>query len=162
MRSGPTAVLFSGAVDRPDMERWKLAAWAGTVACLLTVLTVAAPYVVVGDPGVVPAYYGLGAVSPLTVVLLALVGTVAFAAAANERSDPELVAGLMLVAAAASLLVSVQWALSFGAFRIDVTTKPTYDLLAAHRWTVVATTALWTVASAWFAAALGLLGVTAE
>jgi hypothetical protein len=157
-----TAVLFSGPVDRPDMERSKLAAWVGAGACLLTVVTIVVPFVAFSDQSIAAPYYGVGAVSPLAVALLGMVGIVAFAAGANERSDPELVAGLMLVSGVVSVLVALQWALSFDALRPDLAREETYEVLATHRWTVLAGTGLWTGAATWYAAALGLLDVSSR
>ncbi|MEF8774168.1 MAG: hypothetical protein V5A37_05570 [Halobacteriales archaeon] len=139
------------------MPRPEHAAGAGALACLATAVAVAVPYILLADAAVVPRYYGLGLVGPLAVALLALVGFVAFAAGARERSDPSLVAGLVLVAGVASLAVAVQWALAFDGATLG-TGPATYGFFDVHRWVVVAGTAVWTLAAGWYAASLGLLG----
>jgi len=136
------------------------AASAGAVACALLAVVVAVPYLVVAptdQPGV-GLYYALGAVNPIGVAFVAVVGVVAFAAGARERSDPALVAGLMLAAGLLSLLATVEWALSFGGLRQDVVGTATLELFAAHRWAVVGAAALWAAAAAAYVRALGLLG----
>lgn len=142
------------------MDQRDLAAAVGAVACALAVIAVAAPYVVVPADRLpaVAAYYGLGAVTPLTVGLLGLVGVVAFLAGLRGRTEPGTVAGLMLAAGAASLVVALQWALLFDGLRPDLVEPDLRDFLSTHRWWVVAATSLWTVAAAWYARALGLLG----
>ena len=139
-------------------SRW--AAYAGAVACALVAVAVAAPYLLVApadQPGV-GLYYALGAVNPVGVAFVAVVGVVAFAAGARGRSDPVLVAGLTLAAGLLSALATVEWALSFGGLRQDVVGTATRNLLAVHRWAVVGATALWGVAATGYARALGLLG----
>lgn len=158
-RATAIAAFFSRPPDGHHMPRPEHAAGTGALACLATALAVAAPYVLVADPAVVPRYYGLGFVGPLAVALLALVGFVAFAAGARERSDPSLVAGLVLVAGVASLVVAVQWALAFDGATLG-TDRATYEFFDVHRWVVVAGTGVWTLAAGWYAGALGLLDPT--
>lgn len=142
------------------MERPKRAALAGAGACLVTVLAVVVPYLLPTLPGALAEYYGAGAVGPLAVALLALVGAVAFASGAYERTDPDLVSGLLLVAGAASFLIALEWALALGSTTVNITTPASPVSLSLHPWVVLLGTLAWTVAAAWYAASLGLLGVT--
>lgn len=148
------------AVTATGMNHARTAPAAGVAACLLTVAAVAAPYLLLpADQAIaIDAYYGLGAVSPLGIGLLGLMGAVIFAAGRQDRSDPSLVAGVMLAIGLFSLFVSVQWALAFRPeLFAAVATSRTRAFLADHRWSVVAGTVLMTLAAVWYAAALDLL-----
>lgn len=140
------------------MDDERVAPMAGLLSCLLAVIAVLAPYVAVPEQevGVVGQYYGLGVVSPLAIGLLALVGAIAFAAGLEERSDPTLVAGLMLGIGAFSLFVAVQWVLA-----VPPTvgqSAGTADFLGTHRWSIPATAGLIAATAIWYARALGLVG----
>lgn len=140
------------------MDQERVPPLAGVVACLLAAVAVLAPYVAVPEEevGVVGQYYGLGAVSPLAIGVLALVGIIAFAAGLKERTDPTLVAGLMVGVGVLSLLVSVQWVLAVPA-RVGQSAA-TADFLATHRWSIPATAGLIVATALWYARALGLVG----
>ena len=130
----------------------------GIAACLLALVAVAAPYVAVpeAEVDVVGQYYGLGAVGPLAVALLAMVGVIAFAAGLKERSDPSLIAGLMVTAGVFSVVAAVQWA--FAVPSSVGQSASTAEFLSVHRWTVPVASALIAVAAGWYAWALGLFG----
>ncbi len=140
------------------MDHRRAAPIAGIAACVLAVMAVLAPYVAVpeAETGVVGQYYGVGLVTPLAMGILALVGVIAFAAGLKERSDPSLVAGLMIAVGTISLLAAVQWVLAVPA-RVGQSAT-TADFLSTHRWSVPATAALIALAAIWYARSLGLLG----
>lgn len=140
------------------MDHRRVAPTLGIVACLLAVLAVLAPYVAVSEreAGVVGQYYGVGLVAPLAIGILALVGVIAFAAGLKERSDPSLVAGLMVAVGLVSLLAALQWALAVPA-RVGQSAS-TADFLDLHRWSIPAVAALIAGNAVWYARALGLVG----
>lgn len=142
------------------MDHERAAPLAGAVSCLLAVFAVVAPYVAVPDAeaGVVGQYYGIGLVSPLAIGVLALVGVIAFAAGLKGRTDPTLVAGLMVGVGVLSLLVSLQWMLAVPATVGQ--SAATADFLGTHRWSIPAAAGLITASALWYARALGLLGGT--
>jgi hypothetical protein len=136
-------------------------AYLGAAACALVAVAVLAPYLVVpaAEQQGIGVYYGLGLVNPVGVALAATVAAVAFAAGAEGRSDPVLVAGLLVVVGVFSLAAAGEWALAFREAPLsDVVRKETFDLFSWHRWAVTGLTALWAASAAGFAWALGLLG----
>lgn len=145
------------AVRPPAMNGERTAATVGVAACVLTAVAVVAPYVVLPASAqqYVGAYYGTGPVSPLALGLLGLVGAIVFASGREERSSPDLVAGVMLTVGAFSLLVGAVWALGFdpAAAGGDVPV----DFFGTHRWVVLAGVTLEAAAAGWYAGALGLV-----
>lgn len=143
------------------MDRERAAATAGVAACVLTAAAVAAPYLVLpaGQVDDVAAYYGAGMVSPLAPGLLGLVGAIVFAAGREGRSDPDLVAGVALAVGVFSLIVGLEWALSFrpGVFGGGVA----IEFLDGHRWSVPAGGLLETVAAVWYAGTRGMVSLPA-
>ena len=68
----------------------------GLLASLLVVMAVLWPYL--SEPVTsVSAYYDTAPITPLAVGLLAMVSIIAFAAGRQRRSEPELVAGAVLI-----------------------------------------------------------------
>jgi hypothetical protein len=137
-------------------EEWT-AATLGIVACVVTAGAVAAPYLLLPADQLdgLGAYYALGVVSPLAPGLLGVLLAVVFAAGREDRSDPDLVAGITLTIALFSLAVALQWAL---AFRPDiVASRATLEFLSDHRWSVPAAALLEAVAALWYAGARGLV-----
>lgn len=144
-----------------DMDRERTAATLGIVACASTAAAVVAPYVLLpaDQVGVVGAYYGAGAVSPLAPGLLGAVGVVIFAAGREGRSDPDLVAGITLIIGAFSLAVAIEWAL---AFRPDlVAGTAALEFMSDHRWSVPGGALVETVAAVWYAGTRGLVPLPA-
>lgn len=141
------------------MDRAQAAATVGAVACLLTAVAVAAPFFLVAGEqfDLVGAYYAQGAVSPLALGLLGLVGAIIFAAGREGRSDPDLVAGIMLAVGLFSVVAAAQWALAYDPAAFFGSEDPPTGLLGAHRWSVVAASGLVAVAAGWYARALDLL-----
>lgn len=129
----------------------------GIVACLLVIVTVAAPYVLLSDAGAggLPAYYDHGPVGPWVVTLLAIVALVAFAAGREERSDPLIIAGATLVMGLFIVGTATLWALSVPtAFVQQLGTE---SWLEYHRWALVTTAALVPIAGGWYGRVLGVL-----
>lgn len=141
------------------MDGERAAATAGVVACVLTAVAVVAPYVVLpaGDQELVGSYYASGPISPLAVGLLALIGAVVFASGRESRSNPDLVAGVMLSVGAFSLLVALSWALGLPTPGGDAPRSVRF--LGRVRWLVLAGAALELATALWYAAALGLVGL---
>lgn len=141
------------------MDRERTAATAGVAACLLTAGSVAAPYLLVSENASVQVgtYYGAGPVNPLAVGLVAVIGAIIFAAGREGRSDPDLVAGIMLPVGAFSTVVAAVWVGAFDPALI--TDQSTLGFFSTHRWTVLAGGALEAAAAAWYAAARGLVPV---
>ena len=129
---------------------------AGAVVCALTVLAVSLPYLVRTRQGAVAQYYGEGAVSPTALAFVGLITVVAFAAGAYERSTPELVAGIVLVAGVGSLLVVLQWLVALGSLTVDVTPAGAVSL-RWHPVSILVASALWAALATWYARVLGLL-----
>lgn len=139
------------------MNNERTAATVGVVACVLTAVAVVAPYVVLPASAqqYVGAYYGTGPVTPLALGLLGAVGAIVFASGREERSSPDLVAGVMLSVGLFSLVVGGVWALGFDASAAggDVPV----EFFATHRWVVLAGAALEMATAGWYASALGLV-----
>ncbi len=86
---------------------------AGIVACLATVLVLAAPYAVVSEQeGLLVAYYASGPVGAAGVGLFALVSAVVFASVERGNVDPGTLAGVVVVLGAATSLLAVVWYLA--------------------------------------------------
>lgn len=139
------------------MEHDRAAPLFGILGCVLTVAAVLAPYVVVTqeDQPVVSQYYELGVITPLALAVLALVGIIAFAAGLKGRTDPSVVAGLLVGLGVFSLFVATHWALAVP--ETVGQSAETADFLAFHRWTVPTTTGLIMFSAIWYSWALGLL-----
>ncbi|TSD14320.1 hypothetical protein DP107_08715 [Haloglomus irregulare] len=134
------------------MKGTKTAPTAGIVGCLLVLAVLVWPYL--QEPAsVVSAYYGSGAVTPLAAGLLAFVSVIVFAAGREERSDPALVAGAVLVFGGFVAVTGVLFALTA---RVDALGGAS-ALLTYQRW-LLATAGLVPLASAgWYARALRLV-----
>jgi len=141
------------------MDGERTAATAGVVACLLTAGAVAAPYVLLPASALqyVARYYGAGPVNPLALGLLGLLGAIIFASGRERRSDPDLVAGIMLSVGLFSVVVAGLWALGFDPVAVGATDA--IDFMRTHRWSVLAGTGLELVAALWYAAARDLVPV---
>jgi hypothetical protein len=130
---------------------------AGVVACLLVVGSVVLPYVALpsAEAAGLGTYYGFGVVGPWAAVVFALAGVVAFAAGIEDRTDPETVAGAMLVVGLGMTLVAVEWA-----FAVDtevVLSITTAGWIELHRWVVVGLTATVPASAAGYAVTLDVV-----
>ena len=119
------------------MDVDSLAPRAGAIACLLLAGVVFVPALIVSAPGnAVAAYYAAGPFGVSLVGVLALVTVVVFLAGAQERSDPQVIAGVAVVVGVAMVLFSILWAIS-----IDPTVlfsfPSEFAWIQSHRWVVV-------------------------
>jgi hypothetical protein len=122
----------------------------GAIACLLLAGVVFAPALLISTSGAgVADYYAAGPFGVSIVGVHALLSVVVFLAAAQERSDPVTLAGVVLVSALAMMLFSLLWALS-----IDPTLlfsfPAEYAWIENHRWVVVTGSAIVAVAAGGF------------
>lgn len=134
-----------------DVDLGSLAPRLGAVACLLLAGVVFVPALVVSAPGnAVAVYYASGPLGVSVVGVLALISVVVFLAGAQERSDPQTVAGVVVVAGISMVLFSALWAVS-----IDPTVlfsfPSEYAWIESHRWVVVAGSALAALAAGGYA-----------
>lgn len=134
------------------MNAEEAAPGVGIVGCLAVLLAMAAPYLLVSDPGTgLPVYYRAGPVGAGVVGFLALLSVVVFLAGRRGRTDPPTAAGIALVVGVAMVLLAVLWALS-------VPPEIAFGFPAAwmgwHRWAVVALTVVVPVAGGAYARAV--------
>ena len=92
------------------MSRERLPVILGVVAAVAAIVLTAVPYALTGPTGL-SAYYRVGIASPVFVSLLAVVGAITLLAAAKERADPPLAAGIAVTVAAFSFVIALTWAL---------------------------------------------------
>ncbi|MFW5919543.1 MAG: DUF7548 family protein [Halanaeroarchaeum sp.] len=127
----------------------------GALANVAYAILVGVPYLLVpaGRAGGLGAYYAFGPVDPPVLALFALVGAIAFAGGAADRTDPATAAGAALVAAIAVFGLTVLWALA-----VDVASLPVVpgDWIDWHRWVVLLLAAIPALAGAWYTRVLGL------
>jgi len=129
------------------MDRLRVAPTVGIVASVALVVALSLPYLL-GVDGT-GGYYGSGSVNPLLAGLFALVTVIVFAAGREERSDPQLAAGVALALGVFAVVVTVVWALTA---RVDAV-----QLTSSHRWAVVGAAALVPLSAGWYARTLGVL-----
>jgi len=137
-----------------DVDLGSLAPRLGAVTCLLLAGVVFVPAVIVSAPGnAVAVYYAAGPLGVSVVGMLALISVVVFLAGAQERSDPQTLAGFAVVSGVSMVLFSVLWAVS-----IDPTVlfsfPSEYAWIESHRWVVVAGAALSTLAAGGYAVSI--------
>lgn len=151
-------LLALGGTAAP-MDSERTAATVGAGACLLTAGAVAAPYVLLPEGAVqyVGRYYAAGPVNPLAIGLLGLVGAIVFAAGREGRSDPDLVAGIMLSVGVFSVAVAAAWAAGFDPNAVGAGSKEALTFMDTHRWSVLAGGVLEAVAGVWYAVARRLV-----
>ncbi|HKL28510.1 MAG TPA: hypothetical protein VJ898_04510 [Natrialbaceae archaeon] len=127
----------------------------GGIANLAYAILVGVPYLLVpaSRAGGLDAYYGFGPIDPPVLALFALVGAIAFAGGAAERTDPSTAAGAALVAGVAVVAFTALWALA-----VDVSSLPVVpgDWIDWHRWAVLLLAAIPALAGVWYTRALGL------
>jgi hypothetical protein len=115
------------------VQRTTLARRLGLLAALALLALVALPYALF-DAASVGVYYGVGPVSPTLVALFAAVAVVAQGAAAADRTDPSLVAGVTLVLGLGAVAVTLPWALAASGVAGGLPTDAAFDY---HRFAVV-------------------------
>lgn len=131
----------------------RIAPTVGIVACLAVIFVLVIPYIIV-DPGAVSTYYSSGAFNPLFAGLFALICIIIFAAGREERSDPELTAGIGLVLGVFVLGYTALWAITV---EIGVVyTLTTIAAFAYHRYVLVLTALAIPLSAVWYARSLRL------
>jgi hypothetical protein len=101
----------------------------------------------------VSAYYDTAPITPLAVGLLAMVSIIAFAAGRQRRSEPELVAGAVLILGLFMAAIAVGFALSA---RVDVLGGSS-PLLAYQRWSLAFAACSIPLVALWYARVLRIL-----
>lgn len=125
---------------------------AGIAGCLAVLLALAAPYLLVSDPGTgLSVYYRAGPVGAGVVGFLALLSVVVFLAGGRRRTDPPTAAGIGLVVGTAMVLLALLWAL---AVPPEIPFGFPEAWMGWHRWAVVALTAVVPVVAAAYARAV--------
>jgi hypothetical protein len=135
------------------MDFRSLAPRLGAVAALLLAGVVFVPALIVSAPGnAVADYYAAGPFGVSLVGVLALLSVVVFLAGAQNRSDPQTVAGVAAVSGLSMTLFSILWAVS-----IDPTVlfsfPSEFAWIESHRWVVVGGASLTALAAGGYAAA---------
>ncbi len=115
---------------------------AGIAACGALLLVLAAPFLLIADPGTgLTVYYASGTLGVSGVAFLAVLLVVVFLSGRQQRRDPSIIAGVALVAAVALLALAVTWAVA-----VDVQNLFSFPASASwitwHRWVVVAVAVL--------------------
>lgn len=138
------------------MDHRRTAPAAGAIVCLLVAVLVAIPYAALtGRPAQgLATYYAVGLVSPPIVGGLGLIGAIVFAAGREERSDPSLVAGVMLVVGVVMALGTLQWA--FGPAPGIAGGLGEVAWLETHRLLLVLASIPVPACAGWYARALGV------
>lgn len=137
------------------MDFQRLPAAVGAGVSLLVAVLVLLPYVL-PDAGAdaIATYYDFGLLSGLTVLIVALVTAVVFAAGHRGRSEPAVAAGAGLGLSVVAALFAASWALAVPYdVVVGITTEEWFEL---HRFAVLAGTVGMTVAGLWYAYVLRL------
>ena len=122
---------------------------AGIAGCLAVVLAMAAPYLLVSDPGTgLSVYYRAGPTGAGIVAFLALLAVVVFLAGVRGRTDPPTAAGVALVLGVGMVLLALLWAF---AVPPEIVFGFPAEWMDWHRWAVVALTAVVPAAGALYA-----------
>lgn len=138
------------------MDRLERPATAGLLASVLTALAVLVPYALPGIDGrAVETYYGYGLLGGWSVLIVALVAVVVFAAGRQRRSDPATAAGAGLSLGVVATVLAAAWA--FQVPRSVVTQVETHSLFVYHRWVLVAASIAIVLAGAWYASTRNLV-----
>lgn len=128
---------------------------AGVAVSLLAALVVLLPYTLPdATTPTIGTYYGYGLLGGWSVLIVALVSVVVFASGSQRRTDPDVVAGAVLVLSLFALGLAAYWALAvpYGVV-VEITPR---DWFAYHRWALVGLTVVMVVVSAWYAYVLDL------
>ncbi len=128
----------------------------GIVAALSYVLLAFAPYVLLPEtetPGLA-IYYDYGIAGPPFLTLLVVVAVVLFAAGRERRTEPDFVAGLVIVLSAVLSLLVFVWALAVPESVVTGLGEALW--LEYHRWLLVLTSLATLACSVWYARVLSL------
>lgn len=137
------------------MDRQRLPAAAGAVVSLLAAVLVVVPYLLPdAGPDSIATYYDFGFLGGLTVLIVALVAVVVFAAGQRGRSEPAVAAGAGLGLAVVAVVLAASWAMAVPYdVVVGITTEEWFEY---HRYSVLASTIAMTVCGTWYAYALRL------
>lgn len=115
---------------------------AGIVGCLATMLALAAPYVLIDEPGTgLSVYYASGPVGVWGVAFLAILLVVVFLSGSQDRTAPDTVAGVALVGGFALFALTVLWAFTVNVENL-LSFPPNAQWITDHRWAVLACSAI--------------------
>jgi hypothetical protein len=122
------------------MDTTDAAPTAGIVACLAVLGLLAAPYVLLTEPGTgLSVYYSDGPLGIGAVAFLAILLVIVFLSGKQERTAPDTVAGIALVGGIAALGFSLLWAVSVDQGNVFSFSA---SWMSYHRWLVVAAAGL--------------------
>lgn len=122
------------------MERHRVAANAGALACLAVLVAVGAPFALISQPGTgLPIYYGAGPLGAGAVAFLAVVQPIVLLSGTRGRADPVTAAGAAAAVGLAMLAIAALWALSVPA---ELVLSFPAAWMGWHRWAVLAAVAV--------------------
>lgn len=120
------------------MTRRRPAPYVGVVACVAVVLALAAPYVLISQPGTgLAVYYASGPLGAFGVAFLALLEVVVFLSGERGSADPTTAAGIALAVGLGAVVLALVWALT-----VDPENVMSFPAawMGWHRWLVLALT----------------------
>jgi hypothetical protein len=134
------------------MDTTDVAPTVGILACLALLLALAAPYLLLAEPGTgLDVYYSDGPLGIGAVAFLAVLLVIVFLSGKQERTAPDTVAGIALVGGLATLGFALLWALSVDQ---DNVFSFAASWMGYHRWIVVCVAALLPVTATAYARAV--------
>lgn len=136
------------------MDDVRLAPTVGIVASVSVMAVLAVPYLLL-PPASASTYYGAGVFNPLFAGMFALVCVIVFAAGREERSAPELVAGVCLVFGLFILGLTVVWSATVP--QEVVLSFPTDAAFQYHRYVLVLAALAVPLSATWYTRALKLI-----
>lgn len=129
------------------MEPVDAAPVAGIAGCLATLLALAAPYVLISEPGTgLSVYYASGPLGVGGIIFLAVLLVVVFLSGIQERTAPATVAGIAFVASLGLFALTLLWALTVDPGNV-LSFPPNAQWMTTHRWLVLAASAIVPVSS---------------
>lgn len=120
------------------MELYRSVAYAGVGGCLAVLAALAAPVVLLEQPGTgLGIYYQSGSIGAAGIAFLAVVGIVVFLAGERGNADPVTAAGIAVTLSVGLVLLTLLWA-----FAVDPQNVLSFTAswMGWHRWLVVALT----------------------
>lgn len=127
---------------------------AGIAGCLATLLALAAPYVLISEPGTgLSVYYASGPVGAGGVGFLAVLLVVVFLSGKRGRTAPDTVAGVALVASLGLLALALLWALAVDPDNV-LSFPADAEWMTSHRWVVLGFAAVVPLSAAAYARAV--------
>ncbi|MFB6173975.1 MAG: hypothetical protein ABEI39_04965 [Halobacteriales archaeon] len=130
------------------MDRERIAAGTGIVACLLLVGLAALPYAF-GRPSVIRPYYAGAIGGPPLVALFGAVEAIVLLAALRRRSDPAALAGAAVVLGTFGAILAWWWALGTTPALVGGFTR--IDAFRFHPWAVGLAALGAALAAGWYA-----------